>query len=546
MRRGNSKINNEQSSQTSRSIGALVVLCLTFFLVAMDNTIINVALPTFSRTLGASTSSLQWITDAYTTAFAGLIVVGGHLADRRGRRPTLQAALVTFALGSLLAASASTTATIIAGRAVMGVGAALAVPASLSMLVDVFHTPRSRATAIAGWTASAGVGVAVGPLVGGALLSRFWWGSIFWFNAGVAIASLIISLPLLPKSKPSDEKHFDLLGVVLSVIALTSLVGAIIEAPTWGWTSVRFFALALVAIGAFIATWIHAQRDPHGVIHWSLLLNPRFSFPSIAMGATYFGIFGYLFLVTQYLQGFLGQSPFSAGVHFLPAAIAVVISSGITRVLEEKVSTRVITVIGLLVLAAALVEAMRLQVDSGYTNALITLILGGTGMGLVLTTGTDTVMATLDQNETGTGAAINVATMEIGGALGVAVFGTIFNSRYHAGITNHLASALPHHLLVVTSSSFGGGVTVGRAAAHGVLADVLSSFVAGFQKAAISGIIVTVATAILVTLALKAKSKEEMTVEQDTIDLTKSIQPFASEGATNSEASDESENGDHK
>lgn len=510
----------------------------------MDNTIINVALPTFSRTLGASTSSLQWITDAYTTAFAGLIVVGGHLADRRGRRPTLQAALVTFTLGSLLAANTSTTATVIAGRAIMGVGAALAVPASLSMLVDVFQTPRSRATAIAGWTASAGVGVAVGPLVGGSLLAHFWWGSIFWFNAGVAVASLIISLPLLPKSRPSDEKHFDLLGVVLSVVALTSLVGAIIEAPTWGWTSVRFIVLALVAVGAFIATWIHAQHDPHGVIHWSLLLNPRFSLPSVAMGATYFGIFGYLFLVTQYLQGFLGQSPFSAGVHFLPAAIAVVISSGITRLLEEKVATRAITVIGLLALAAALVEATQLHVDSGYSNALITLVLGGTGMGLVLTTGTNTVMVTLDQHETGTGAAINVATMEIGGALGVAVFGTIFNSRYHASITNHLASALPHRLLAVTSSSFGGGVTVGRAAPHGVLGVVLSSFVIGFHKAAISGVIIAVVTAILVALALRSQNNQEVAVGQNIIDLTEPNQPLDSEGAKSSETSDENEGGD--
>ena len=510
----------------------------------MDNTIINVALPTFSKTLGASTSSLQWITDAYTTAFAGLIVVGGHLADRRGRRPTLQAALITFTLGSLLSANASSTSVIILGRAVMGVGAALAVPASLSMLVDVFHTPKSRATAIAGWTASAGVGVAVGPLVGGALLSHFWWGSIFWFNATVAVASLLISLPLLPKSKPSDDRHFDLLGVILSVLALTSLVGAIIEAPTWGWTSAKFIALAILAVAAFIATWLHAQRDPNGVIHWSLLLNARFSIPSIAMGATYFGIFGYLFLVTQYLQLFLGQSPFSAGVHFLPAAIAVVVGSGFTRLVEEKISTRVITVTGLLVLALALIEATLLRVGSGYPNALVTLILGGTGMGLVLTTGTDTVMATLEQNETGTGAAINVATMEIGGALGVAVFGTIFNDSYRAGITSALNAHLPHQLLAIASSSFGGGVAVGRSTDHGVLGIVHSSFVSGFHKAAISGVIVTVVTSLLVTFALRGKSRPKTSSAEATIDLTQPLPPLAAESATNSEGNQETESGE--
>ena len=532
MQRGKSNSSSDLTDRASNSVGALVVLCLTFFLVAMDNTIINVALPTFSRTLGSSTSSLQWITDAYTTAFAGLIIVGGHLADRRGRRPTLQAALIIFTIGSVLAANATSTGTIIAGRAVMGVGAALAVPASLSMLVDVFRTPKAKATAIAGWTASAGVGVAIGPLVGGALLSHFWWGSIFWFNAGVALTSLLVSLPLLPKSKPSRDRHFDILGVVLSVLALTSLVGAIIEAPTWGWTSIRFIIVASIAVLAFIATWMHAQREPNGVIHWSLLMNSDFSIPSIAMGATYFAIFGYLFLVTQYLQEFLGQSSFSAGLHFLPAAISVVVGSGITRVLQTKLSSKVITVAGLLIMVVAVFEATQLQVSSGYGNALITLVLGGLSMGLVLTIGTDTVMETLDPDETGTGAAINVATMEIGGALGVAVFGTIFNDRYRAGITNHLSNALPHRILAVVSSSFGGGVTVGHAAQKGTLAVVLSSFVNGFHKAAVSGIIVTVLTAILVAVTLKGKREQNFKKEQTTIDLTKSLPSLATEEAT--------------
>ena len=524
-----------RNDQTPHSIGALIVLCLTFFLVAMDNTIINVALPTFSRTLGASTSSLQWITDAYTTAFAGLIVVGGHLADRRGRRPTLQGALVTFTIGSLLAANATTTLVIIAGRAVMGIGAALAVPASLSMLVDVFETPKSRATAIAGWTASAGVGVAVGPLVGGALLTHFWWGSIFWFNAFVAISSLIISLPLLPKSKPTDDHHFDLLGVVLTVVALTSLVGAIIQAPTWGWTSLGFIALSLVAILAFIATWLHAQRDPNGVINWSLLLDKQFSITSIAMGATYFVIFGYLFLVTQYLQEFLGQSPFSAGIHFLPAAIAVVVASGIARVIEDKVAPRWIVATGLLVLAIALVEATTLRVDSGYGNALVTLILGGAGMGLVLTSGTDTVMATLERNETGTGAAINVATMEIGGALGVAIFGTIFNGRYKSGITHSLSQLLPHRFLDVASSSFGGGIVVAEKANHAILEVVKSSFVTGFHEAAISGIVVAIATAVIVFATLSGRAKDSGMAEAEVIDLNQMKKPLANETATSTD-----------
>lgn len=498
----------------SHSFGALLVLCLTFFLVAMDNTIVNVALPTFSHALGASTTALQWITDAYTTAFAGLIVVGGHLSDRRGRRPTLQGALAIFILGSLLAANAESTALIITGRAIMGVGAALAVPASLSMLVDVFHAPSSRVTAIAGWTASAGVGVAIGPLVGGFLLDHFWWGSIFWFNAAVAAGSLVVSVKFLPRSQRSADHHFDLLGVVCSVIALTGLVGAIIEAPTWGWVSVRFLGVMAIALIAFIATWLHARRTSHGVIDWALLRNRRFTLPSIGMGAVYFGIFGYLFLLTQYLQEFLGESPFSAGLHFLPAAAAVVTSSGITRALQTKLSTRVFAIFGLLLMTAALAQASRLGVHSGYANALITLVLGGAGMGFVLTSGTDAVMETLPEPETGTGAAINVATMEIGGALGVAVFGTLLNDHYRQTITSQLAGVLPHHALDIASRSLAGGLAVAQAAPHQVLALVREAFIVGFQRASIAGIVVSVAV-----MALVAFTPSPVDIEHDVIDL---------------------------
>jgi predicted MFS family arabinose efflux permease len=465
---------------------------------------------------------------------------------------------VIFILGSLLAANAGSTDLIITGRAIMGLGAALAVPASLSMLVDVFHTPSARVTAIAGWTASAGVDVAIGPLVGGFLLDHFWWGSIFSFNAAVAAGSLVISLRLLPRSQRSEDRHFDVIGVVLSVVALTGVVGAIIEAPTWGWTSFRFIGLMLVALVAFVATWLHARRDIHGIIDWKLLRNRRFTLSSIGMGAVYFGIFGYLFMLTQYLQEFLGESPFSAGIHFLPAAIAVVAGSGVTRALQTKLSTRVFVTFGLLLLGIALVKASLLGIRSGYANPLITLILGGAGMGFVLTSGTDAVMETLPEAETGTGAAINVATMEIGGALGVAIFGTLPNDHYRHSISSHLTGALPHALIDIASRSLAGGLGIAHSAPHDVLTVVQEAFIGGFQRASVAGVVVSVIIMVLLAFTLTRPTPERAVIDlrngatSERSELTgasephrgddRGTEPLAFEGATHESATvDESD-----
>ncbi|MDA8385755.1 MAG: MFS transporter, partial [Actinomycetota bacterium] len=270
-------------------IRALAVLCMTFFLVALDNTIVNVALPTLQRTLGSSTTQLQWITDAYTTAFAGLIIVGGHLADRLGRREVLQSGLIAFIIGSAVALSAHSSDVIIGGRLVMGVGAALAVPASLSMLIDVFPTPSQRRTAIAGWTASAGLGVALGPLVGGALLTQFWWGSIFVANMAVAGLALLASGLLLPRS-PSHRLHaLDWMGSALSVVALSCLVAGIIQAPSWGWADLRTLFLFAVAIAAGLLFVRRAMTAESGIVHFSVFRSRHFSLSSLAMGTIYLG-----------------------------------------------------------------------------------------------------------------------------------------------------------------------------------------------------------------------------------------------------------------
>jgi EmrB/QacA subfamily drug resistance transporter len=489
-------------------LGALVVLCLTFFLIALDNTIVVVAIPTFSRTLGASTSALQWITDAYTTTFAALIIVGGYIADRQGRRPILTVALTVFILGSLIATVANSVGLVIAGRAVMGAGAALAIPSSLSMLVDVFPSGGPRKTAIAGWTASAGLGVAVGPLVGGVLLDHFWWGSIFLASAAVALIVLFAAIVFLPSSTPRHTGRFDFLGSLLSLGALLALVSAIIEAPSWGWTSIRIVALASLAIVLAGILVMRERRSQTGVLRLDIISVPTFSVPSLAMGIVYFVIFGYLFLATQYLQEILSESALNAGLHLLPAAAAVVVGSGIARAVTTRLPARYIYALGLAALTIAGFIMHELTPTSGYINIALTLVAGGLAMGLVLTRGTESVMSTLTTDETGIGAGINVSIMEIGGAFGVAVFGTLFNDSFRSYGHQHLASLNPGTLSTATRSLASALEMISRfATAHGaarLLLDVHQAFVDGFTTAAYAGITLCLAGIVAVLTSLRS------------------------------------------
>ncbi len=488
---------------------ALAVLCMTFFLVALDNTIINVALPTMQRSLGSSTTELQWITDAYTTAFAGLIIVGGHLADRLGRREVLQSGLVSFVLGSLVALLAHSSGTVIAGRLVMGIGAALAVPASLSMLIDVFPAPRQRQTAIAGWTASAGLGVALGPLVGGALLTQFWWGSIFLANIAVAGLALAASGLLLPKS-PSHRLHsLDWLGSILSVVALSCLVAGIIQAPNWGWTDTRTLALfAITAIAGVLFTR-RAMTAESGIVHFSVFKSRHFSLSSMAMGAIYLGIFGFLFLMTQFLQSFLGYSPLRAGVSFLPAAIAVVIGTGIARALAPKVGPRAALAAGLALMVAAIAQELFFTTATTYRGVVGILVTGGLSMGIVLTVGTDEVMGSLAPRETGIGAAINVAAMEVGGALGVALFGSVFNSEFTRQL-KPATTALPAAMRHLATGSLTAGLAIARHLAGALQALLVlhlrSGFMDGFALAGWIGVAAAAAAAVCVAALMPGHS----------------------------------------
>jgi EmrB/QacA subfamily drug resistance transporter len=406
----------------------LAVLCLSVLLVVVDNTIVNVALPTISRDLHASTEALQWVVDGYTLSFAGLLLVGGNLGDRLGRRRFLQLGLALFGLTSIGAALAQTSGELIAARAAMGLSAALIYPATLAILNNVFTNPRERATAIGIWSVS-----------GGALLRHFTWSSVFLVNVPVVLIALVAGRLLLPESRDPKAGRFDPLGAVLSVAGITLLTWSIIEAPGHGWLSATtlggiFGALVILAL---FAAWQARRPDP--MLDVRLFRNPRFSAASGAIALAFFGLFGFIFMITQYFQIVRGYNPLDAGLATLPFAVITAAFSPIAMIVMRRTGTKLVVAFGLLLMSSGFIVAALTPLGGSYW----TWIVGAMALmssGLAFTTGpaTEAIMGALPLAKAGAGSAVNDTTREVGGTLGVAIVGSVLNSGYGS----HVVSAL--------------------------------------------------------------------------------------------------------
>lgn len=414
------------------------VLVLALLVTSIDHTIINVAMPRLVGDLGASSAQLQWIVAAYTIVFAGLLLTAGSLGDRFGRRHALLAGLLTFLSGSVAAATAGSTTALIAGRCVMGLGGALIMPTTLSILVNVFGDPRERAKAIAGWTAAAGAGIAVGPIVGGALMRSFSWSSVFWINVPLLIVAFIGALHLVPDSRDPHATRLDPVGAGLSIAAISTLVYAIIQAPERGWTataSIVTFAVGVVITAAFVG-WEIRRTDP--MLDMSLFRNRSFSAGSIALALLFFAMAGTVFLQAQYLQFVLDYTPLAAGFALIPAALGMLLGTGAGAHLAEMHGGRVTVTIGMLI-AAAGVAVQAAFVDGGsYVPTGVGLLLFGLGAGVAMPPATEMIMATLPPARAGVGSAVNDTVREFGGALGVAVIGSIAATTYATSMQREL------------------------------------------------------------------------------------------------------------
>ncbi len=373
----------------------LGVLCLALLVVTLDNTILNVVLPALVRQLHATTSQLQWVTDAYVLVFAGLLLVAGSLADRFGRKRTFLAGLVFFLAGSTWAALAGSIGALIAARASMGIGAALISPSTLSIIGNMFPDSRERHRAFGIWAATSGVGLALGPIVGGLLLAHFWWGSVFLVNVPIVVLALLLSVPLLPDSKDPVARPPDLVGSGLSIAGLTMTLWAVIEAPGRGWTSAPVLGVGaggLAVLGGFVY-WEHVATRP--MLTLGYFRNSRFSAGIAALAFVMLGGSGALFVLTQYLQLYRGYSALAAGVRVLPAAGAIVVVAPLVAPVVRRVGPKIPLAVGLAAVTAGLWQLAGIGAGTSYPAQLPYFAMLGVGMGLVMPTATSAIMDTL-------------------------------------------------------------------------------------------------------------------------------------------------------
>ena len=467
-----------QARTEDRRWWILAVLCLSVLLVVVDNTIVNVALPTVSRDLHASTSALQWVVDAYTLSFAGLLLLGGNLADRLGRRRFLQLGLVLFGVFSVGAALSTSTGELIAARAAMGAAAALVYPATLAILNSVFTNPRERATAIGVWSAVSGLAVAIGPVVGGALLVHFSWSSVFYVSVPVAVVALIGGRLVLPESRDPHAGRFDPFGALLSVVGIALLTWSIIEAPSHGWGSaatVGGIGGALVVLAVF--AWWQARR-PDPMLDVRLFRNPRFAAASGAIALAFFGLFGFIFMITQYFQIVRGYDPLGAGIATLPFAFVTAGFSPLAMLLMRRFGTKLVVAAGLATMSAGFAVAATTETGAPYWGKVV-IAMALMAAGLAFTTGpaTDAIMGALPAGKAGAGSAVNDTTREVGGTLGVAIVGSVLNSAYGP----HVASGL---------TALGASASLGHLAGQSVAAGaaVAAHFPAPLRAAAQSAV----------------------------------------------------------
>jgi EmrB/QacA subfamily drug resistance transporter len=497
----------------------LVVLCVPLLIVSLDNTVLNVALPTLVRKLDATTSQLQWIVDAYVLVFGGLMLVAGSLADRVGRKWTFLAGLVAFALGSTWAAFSGSVDMLIAARASMGIGAALIMPSTLSIITNTFTDKTERQRALGVWAGTSGAGIALGPIVGGLLLAHFWWGSVFLINVPIAIVGLTSAVPVVPNSKNPVAERPDPRGAALSIAGLGLVLWAIIEAPTRGWSSAMVLCAGtggLVLLAGF-AAWERASSHP--MLSLRFFRSRRFSAAIGSNGLLMFGLMGALFVLTQFMQFELGYTPLQAGVRVLPAAGAIAVVAPLSSVLIRRLGAKITVTAGLMVVAAGLLEISGASTSTTYSGAVAGMTMLGVGAGLVLPSATGSVMGSLPSEHTGVGSATNGTLVQVGGALGVAVIGSVLSTRYQHRMTSTLAQYhVPHEIKQTILGSLGsalevaaqaGGAT-GAALAHLARSAFISGMDLGLQTAAI----VALAGALLALLALPSRPEPESDVSE--------------------------------
>jgi EmrB/QacA subfamily drug resistance transporter len=494
---------------SSKQWAALGALCLSLLIVSIDNGILNVVLPTLVRSLGATPAQLQWIVDAYVLVFAGLLLTSGSLADRFGRRRILTIGLVLFGASSLAASLSGTPGELIAARAAMGVGGALIMPATLSILVNVFTEERARRKAIAYWSLMNAAGVFIGPVAGGLLLRHFWWGACFLVNVPIVAICLPVQRVLLPESRKPASARFDMVGAALSTAALAGLLWSIIEGPARGWSHPAIVAPLGISAALFVAFIAWERRAPSPMIDPQTFRTPQLTAAASAMTIAFMAMTGAMFLIVQSLQIVKGYSPLIAALATSgPLMIVNFILMPRSPALTERYGTRwMISAGSLLIAAAALIIAMT-TVHSGYGNLLIGFAVMATAFSLFVPASTEAIMTAVPKEMAGGASAINQTARQVGQALGIAIGGSIAASGYMSGF---VSTALPLHpeQLHRARASITGALEVAHnlagSARHDVLLAADQAFLHGIRWSLVTASVLAVTGATFAAVAIPSR-----------------------------------------
>jgi len=494
----------------------LAIMCLSLVLVVMSVSGLNTALPTMQRELGASASELQWIVDSYAVVFAGLLLSAGAIGDRFGRKGALLAGLTVFGVGALMGGLASDATQVIGSRAVMGIGAAFIMPATLSIITSIFP-PDERPRAIAIWAGFAGAGASIGPIVTGALLEGFWWGSTLLVNVPIVVATILAVSRFAPDSRDDTQTPLDPVGALLSLVGLSTLIFGIIQGPEDGWTSlpvIGAFVIAGVTLSLFVR-W--ERRSEHPMLPLTLFRDRRFSTGSGVITIAFFVMFGFFFLITQYLQFGRGYSPLEAGLATLPLALSFLVFSPRSAALAERYGPSRVMALGLAIVAVGFGILTMLTPDTPYLVVAAAFTVLGAGMSITAAPATSEIMTSVPLSKAGVGSAVNDTTRELGGALGIALLGSIANTAYRSGVDLE-QTRLPAGAREAAGESIGAASAIAERVPGGgeVVAQAASAFTNAFTltNTVAMGIALAAAAAVL---AVSRRSGGD-TVEADVVD----------------------------
>ncbi len=481
-------------------LAALVVALLT---VGLDLMVLNVALPTLAQDLGASTTQLQWIVNAYTLVFAALMLPAGGFGDRYGRKRLLLVGLVAFVAASAWAAYSGSTGSLIAARAVMGIGAAIIVPLSLGILPTLFG-PDQRRRAIAVWVGALGVGLPLGPIVGGWLLQHFWGGSVFLINVPVGVAAVVACMVLVPESADPDAPPLDWLGIVTAVPGTAAVVFAVIQAPEYGWADPIVLATLTAGVVLIVGFVMWERRARHPLVDLALFADPAFTWPTLAATAGTFTLVGVLFVLPQYLQILRHHDAFGTGLRLVPLVLAIIVAAAAVDKIVTRVGAKVPIVTGMVIASAGFVLASRITVDTGYGYVATCLAVIGLGAGLALAPAVDAVMASLPEHRSAAGAGLLMAIRQVGAAFSVAILGTLLTVVYTRDLDPHL-NGLPEAVVGAARDNIAGAQLVATGLPDPAGADLTATSAHAYTEAISAVFLASAAVSALLAAAIAAK-----------------------------------------